>query len=612
MRPRLRSIAIVSLIGVVLTLPAARISAVAFAPPVPIWSAASAYVQGEVLVKFKSTTGVQERAAAVTVRGHSVLASVEQLGWVHAKIDTGQTVEMALAAYRSDPNVEYVQPNYIYHATAVPNDPQYGQLWPFKNTGQTINNSLTQPPSSAIFSTNNPGAAGDDMNIELAWDHITDCSSVVVAVVDSGVNYNQEDLAINMWNGGPSFPNHGRDFVDNDNDPMDLNGHGTHVAGIIGAAGNNGLGTTGVCWKASIMAVRALDASGSGTTAAIIQGINFAAVNGAKVINMSLGGAGFDQAFSDAISSAQSSDIAVVVAAGNAASNNDITPTYPCNFTQPNLVCVAALDQRYALASFSNFGATSVDVGAPGTNVLSAWAGAATTINDNFNTGGVLNWNTSGGGWAYRLLPPSSTDALVNPATFPSGTYGNNADNRVYQTFNLSGKNAATLNFFGQVTIQAGDSLNVNYRSSGGDPFAGGVQLIGGSGTTGGIAPFSFDLSPCISATCSVGFQLLSDASGTAQGAGILAFSIETLQLNTTSYNTISGTSMATPEVAGLAAMLRAFQPQYTYADTANAIKNGGRPIAALAGKTTSGKAVDAMSILAYINPPTGLAAAVQ
>src|SRR6266487_3133313 len=588
----------------------ARVSAAPFAQPNWAAAATSQYVPGEVLVKFKPSAIAQVRAASISTMGHTFLAQLEQPDWTHVKLATDQSVMEALVAYRSDPNVDSVQPNYIYRAAAAPNDTQYGQLWAFKNTGQNITTGTFSPTS---------GIAGDDMNIEPAWSHITDCSSVVVAVVDSGVNYTQEDLAPNMWNGCPSFPNHGHDYVDNDNDPMDLNGHGTHLAGIIGAAGNNAQGTTGVCWTASIMAVRVLDSKASGTTVGIIQGVNFAVIHGAKVINMSISGLGiFDQAFSDAITSAQTNDVVVVVAAGNETTDNDVSATYPCNFAHPNLVCVAALDQNYALASFSNWGATSVDVGAPGTNILSTWAGMETTITDNFNTGGVLNWTTSGGGWAYgqRTVSGIVRDFLLDPGTFPSGTYGNNADNRVYKTFNLSGGfNAATLNFRMQLSIPSGDSLNLNYRSTGGDPFAGGIQLNGGSGTTNGlIVPFSFDLSPCISVTCSVGFQLVSDATSApvGSGAGILRFSIDTLTINTTTYNTISGTSMATPEVAGLAAMLRAYNPQYTYADTVNAIKNGGRSVAALAGKTTTGKAVDVMSSLAYINAPTGLTAAVQ
>ncbi len=586
----------------------AQIAAAPVAPPGWTGAGKAKYVSDEVLVKFKPAAVAQDRAATVTALGHRIVAELGQPGWAQVKLGAGQSVTAAVAAYQNDPNVEAAQPNYIYHATAVPNDPQFGQLWALKNTGQTIATGNFSPTT---------GTPGDDMDIEAAWDHITDCSSVVVAVIDSGVNYNQEDLAPNMWNGtAAGFPNHGFDFVNNDNDPMDLVGHGTHVAGIIGAAGNNGLGTTGVCWTASIMAVRVLDATGTGSDATIINGINFAVAHGAKVINMSLGSSGglVDPAFSNAITSAQNSDVVVVVAAGNDGVNNDLptTPTYPCNFTQANLICVAALDQNYSLATFSNFGTTSVDVGAPGTNILSTWPGTSGTIMDGFNSAGVLNWTTSGGGWAYTQLSLTSglTDALVNPSTFPSGTYANNADNRVYKNFPLNGKVSAVLNFFAQVDISTlgSDSLNVNYRTAGGDPFAaGGVNLQGGSGTTGGFAFFSFDLTPCISATCTVGFQLKSDAANTAQGAGIVDFSIDTLTLNNTTYNTISGTSMATPEVAGVAAMLRAFNPQFTYLDTVNAIKNGGKSIAALASKTTSGKAVDVMSTLAFINKPTGL-----
>ena len=564
------------------------------------------YVPDEVLVKFKPATSAQTRLATVAAQGHSVFANLNQPGWAQVKIGTGQTVEAALAVYQNDPNVSYVQPNYIYHATAVPNDPQYGLLWAFKNNGQTINTGTYQPTS---------GTPGDDMNIEKAWDHITDCSSVVVAVVDSGVNYTQEDLVGNMWSSATNTL-YGYNYVDNNNDPMDLHGHGTHVAGIIGAAGNNATGTTGICWKASIMAVRVLDATGSGTTANIIQGINFAVANGAKVINMSLGGGAFDTAFSSAITNAQINDVVVVAAAGNDGSDNDsvTTPTYPCNFSQPNLVCVAALDQNYALANFSNWGSTSVDVGAPGTNILSTWAGSSTTISDYFNTSGALNWTTSGGGWAYNQLSLSGNpvDVLVNPNTFPNGLYSNNADNRVYKTFNLSGKNAAVLSFYAQVDVLAGDLLNINYKSNGGDPFSSGVTLDSGYGSTGGvIGPASYDLSPCIGATCSVGFQLLTNANGTDFGVGILFFSIEMLALNTAGYNTINGTSMATPEVTGLATMLRAYNPQYTYADTVNAVKKG-RAAASLAGKTTTGNAIDVMSSLSYINAPTGLTAIVQ
>jgi len=569
---------------------------------------AAKYVPGEVLVKFKPKATAQIRLATVASQGHSVLANLNQPGWVHLKVGAGQTVKGALAAYQNDPSIEYVQPNYIYHLAAVPNDTQYGQLWAFKNTGQVISNG-TYPP--------NFGTPGADINIEKAWDHITDCSNVVVAVVDSGVNYNQEDLADNMWNGGSTYPNHGFNYVDNNKDPMDLHGHGTHVAGIIGAAGNNTKGTTGVCWKANIMAVRAADSTGQLTTANIIQGVNFAVANGAKVINMSLGGGSdFDQAYSDAITNAQTNDVVVVVAAGNETSNNDsgTTPVYPCNFPQPNLICVAALDQSYQLANFSNYGSTSVDVGAPGTNILSTYAGTEGLITDSLTSGWTGSTTTSGG-WVYKTLTVTGVPIpfLVNPGTYPTGQYNDNTDDRAYKSFNLAGVNVALLNASFVIDVMSGDYFRVGYSSTGGDPFAGGIiDGVTGVATYPNIISVTEDISNCISANCGIGFQLQSDSALASLGAAVAGFSIKTLALNTTTYKIDMGTSMASPEVAGLAAMLRAHNPQYTYADVVNAIKQGGRAVSTLAGKTTTGKSIDVMSSLAYINPPTGLTATVK
>jgi thermitase len=621
MKTMLRSIALATLVGVVLTLPN-RGSAFQFAQPMMSSSGAAPYVKDEVLVKFKPAATAQDRTATVMAQGHTMLANLNLPGWVHVKIGVGRTLEETLAAYSKDLSVEYVQPNYIYHAAVAPNDPQYGQLWAFKNTGQTISNAFTQPPSSPLtYTTDNPGTTGDDINIEKAWDHITDCSSIVVAVIDSGVNYNHEDLASNMWNGSVTYPLHGYNYVNNNNDPMDHNGHGTHVAGIIGAMGNNAKGTTGICWKASIMAVRVLDATGSGTTANIIQGINFAVTNGAKVINMSLGSSGaFDTAFSNSIATAQSADVVVVVSAGNDGANNDsgTTPTYPCNFTQPNLLCVAALDQSYQLATFSNYGSTSVDVGASGTNILSTYAGTKAVVTDALTSGWIGSSTTSGtgGGWAYGtlLLGGVSTPFILDSANYPSGNYNNSTDDRAYKVFNLAGVSVALLEARAAINVVNGDHFRIGYSSLGGDPFAGGTTVSDSTGvaTYPNLVSATMDISGCISANCSIGSQLQTDASLTDLGVAITGFNIKTLNLNTTSYNTINGTSMASPEVAGLATMLRAYNQQYTYADAINAIKMGGRATASLAGKTTTGNAVDVMSSLAYINPPTGLTATVQ
>lgn len=593
------------------------------------WPAASnQYVQGQVLVKFKPGMAATASAQmAQTYGAQSMQALGSQPDVVMAQLTPGQTVAQAVSAFSNDPNVAYAQPNYIYHTLALSGDPQYPQLWAAKNIGQTVS-SVVQG-EGYIYSTDNPGTPGDDMNLESAWNVQTDCSTVVVAVVDSGINYNSTDLAANMWTSIVDTK-HGQNFaadavIGTNSDPMDLAGHGTHVAGIIGAVGGNGIGGVGVCWKASLMAVRVLDAAGSGTTSTIISGISYAVSNGAKVINMSLGGAGgFDQAFSDAITSAQNANVLVVVAAGNDGVDNETTPHWPCNFTQPNLICVAALDQSYALANFSDWGATSVDVGAPGTNIFSTYAGTNAVIPDLVTGTTPTGWTRSSttststppGGWA-----PTTNGYLIDPTASTSwGTalYNANTDDRAYKAFNLSGVNAATLQVHAAINVINGDYFNVNYNSAGGDPFAGGGTPVAAvtnlhQGNTYLYPSGQADITPCISSTCAIGVQLLSGAVSPKDiGVAMTNLSINTLALNTNSYNTLNGTSMATPEVAGVAALVWAHNPLYTYADVANAIKNGGRATASLAGKTTTGKAVDAMGALAYINPPTGIAVVVH
>ena len=559
------------------------------------------YVDGELLVRFKAQAAAPR--TSIAVRGHAVVSAASGSDWVHVRIPPSESVAHALASYRSDPTVESVQPNYVYRAHTLPNDAQLDQLWAVRNTGQAVVSSSYSP---------NSGTAGNDINIEKAWEHITDCSKVVVAVVDSGVNYGHEDLAANMWAGGAASPRHGADFIDNDNDPMDENGHGTHVAGIIGAAGNNATGIAGVCWKASLMAVRVLDARGFGTTSSLTQGVNFAVANGAKVINMSIGGASFDPLLSAAITNAQANDVAVIAAAGNDGANLDGgTPEYPCAFGHPNLVCVTALDQKYGLAAFANYGATSVDVGAPGTNILSAVALQTTSIPDGFETGGALDW-TSSGGWAPRRLALGGrpVEVLANPAGFPAGTYADGADQRVYKTFALPSGTSALLSFSLQHALQPGDSLRVAYRVGAGDPFASGATLQTFTGTSGGVVgPYVYDISACAGGPCTIGFRLSSDGSNAAQGVGILSFHIDVTSPSNVAYRVLNGTSMAAPQAAGLAAMLRAYNPQYTYADVVDAISAGGRPVASLSGKTKTGRALDAMSSLSYVSAPTGLAA---
>ena len=611
------------------------------------------FVEGEVLVKYKSNVSVLvQQYTATNLGGLSSKSAGGNSQLAKIKLPQGSDLMTAIQAFQADANVEHAQPNYIYHATAIPNDTNYGQLWGMNNTGQTVSNQ--------VYPTNNPGISGLDIDAELAWDEITDCSSTVVAVIDTGINYTHLDLAANMWDGGISFPNHGWDFVGDDvvpddNDPMPTaagEDHGTHVAGTIGAIGNNALGVAGVCWQASIMSVRVLDETGIGTTANIILGVGFAVDNGAKVINMSLGGEGTpDPLLIAAITDAEVQDVVVVVAAGNGGANGigddndglggDTDPNtifQPCGYSNDNLLCVAALDQSYSLASFSNFGAISVDLGAPGTNILSGIAGKV--IEDDL-TGWVPTISTVLGspitsGWTSGTCAGTPTiPRLFNTSDWCTSDKNNGPfyelglDDRAIKTFDLSGTTSVKLSAVLEIdTVNPpliGDFFNIR-RNGDGDPFgAGNTPLLQFSGSNLDSPETQLlvrDISSCNTATCALGIQLISDPDGDPEpdpdkkirgrGVSIQALTFTTVQTGADSYSPFVGTSMATPHVTGIAAMVRAYNPNYTYIQTVEAIKNGGEVVAALSGLTTTGRAANAMGAIAYIPEPTGLVAIVQ
>ena len=275
------------------------------------------------------------------------------------------------------PLVSYVEPDFVIAPAAIPNDPSFGSLWGLHNTGQS------------------GGVADADIDAPEAWDTTTGSRSVVIAVIDTGVDYTHRDLAANAWrnpgeiagdgldNDGNGFADDvfGWDFANRDADPMDDNGHGTHVSGTIGAVGGNGTGVVGVNWQVSIMALKFLSGTGSGSTSGAIGAINYATRMrrdfGVNVVatNNSWGGGGFSASLSDAIAAGGRAGILFVAAAGNDGTDNDVTPQYPSNYVDDAVISVAAIDRSNRLASFSNFGATSVDLAAPGGSILSTLPG---------------------------------------------------------------------------------------------------------------------------------------------------------------------------------------------------------------------------------------------
>lgn len=277
---------------------------------------------------------------------------------------------------RSDPRVEYVEHNYILTIDLTPNELQFDQLWGLHNTGQT------------------GGTPDADIDSPEAWDTTTGSPSIIVGVIDTGINYNHEDLASNTWTNPGEIPNngidddgngyiddiHGINAITNSGDPMDDNRHGTHVSGTIGAQGNNGKGVVGVNWNVSIAACKFLNSGGSGTTANAVKCFKY--FNKLKneqgynvvVTSNSWGGGGFSQALQDAMAGLDQpgmSPILHITAAGNSNSDTDSSPHYPSSYNLDNIISVAATDHNDLYASFSNYGASSVDLAAPGVNILS-------------------------------------------------------------------------------------------------------------------------------------------------------------------------------------------------------------------------------------------------
>ena len=257
---------------------------------------------------------------------------------------------------RGRPGIRYAEPDYQLTASVVPNDPYWSQMWGLQKVGMPT-----------------------------AWDTGTGSSSVVVGVIDSGVDYNHQDLGPSqMWtnpgeaaNGADDDSNgfvddlYGADCINNDGNPMDDHNHGTHVAGTIGAATNNAIGVPGLNWNVKIMALKFLGADGSGWTSDAVQCLDYAVAKGAHLTNNSWGGGGYSQALYDAIGRARNANQLFLAAAGNDGRNTDSTVYYPSGYQQDNVIAVAATDSYDNLASFSNYGASTVDIGAPGVGIRS-------------------------------------------------------------------------------------------------------------------------------------------------------------------------------------------------------------------------------------------------
>lgn len=469
--------------------------------------------------------------------------------------------------------VDYVQPNAVLENQATtPNDTNFLNTWGQHNSGQFT------------------GSVADaDIDAPEAWDLTTGSSNIVVGVIDTGVKWNHTDLTNNMWvnpgeisgNGidddGNGFVDdiYGYDFVNNDGNPMDDHGHGTHVAGTIAADGNNGKGVAGVSWNSKIMALKFMASNGSGSTSDAVRAINYATmmkqsygVNILVTCN-SWGGGGYSSALSVAISTNESAGMLFVAAAGNDATNNDNLPHYPSNYDQDNIISVASTDWADKLSSFSNYGNSTVDIAAPGSNIYS------TTFNGSYGymSGTSMAAPQVAGlaalAWSYS---PDSTWQQIKAAILENGDTLSSLNNKV-----ATGKRINALNTLNALT-PAEPEPDIRVTGTGGTisdgtstPLELGSYYVGDSATsytftiqnigteTLTISNFSTpagfildqSASTSIAAGSSTQFQLSADTSSAGMKMGTVSFNTNDPDISTFDFKVSTIVSTPTPaEVA--------------------------------------------------------------
>jgi thermitase len=550
---------------------------------------AAVYESAEVLVRFAPGVDALERAKTVGERFARVERSLPG-GLAVVGLAPGDSVQQAARELEREPGVVSAAPNFRRKLAArTPNDPRWPELWGLRKT-----------------------SAAD------AWEATTGSPSVAVAVVDTGVAGDHPDLSPNVWrntaetvNGADDDGNgyvddvQGWDFVDEDADPTDETGHGTHVAGTIGARGNDGVGVTGVNWSVGLMSLRAGSDIGLADDD-IIEAFDYACRKGARVVNGSFSGGpeSFSQPLLDSILACPSA--LFVFAAGNEGLDNDVDPSYPCNFEAPNILCVAASDSNDELPGWSNHG-ESVDLAAPGTSILSSSA-AHVVFSDSFDGPSLDGWETGGTGvWSQTTEASASPPNSVTES--PGGPHAENAaawlrrtvpaDLRGYSRCGLEWVMQSDLDWYDGVMIQVSrdqtwDDLDDRWIWTGstGGAFEWWREDIGDfDGRARAFVGFEFisgtDFEPLD------GVHLDDVAVRCYAGPGA-----------PTGYESWDGTSMATPHVAGAAALVLASWPGASVAELRRRLFEDVDVVPALSGKVATGGRLNLAKALGVTVPP--------
>ena len=326
----------------------------------PARSSAKA-VSGQLIVGFEKKVSSDRQRAVLKQLGAKIHKRLTQIRAAAVRPRSGIALSVLRKRLAKHPAVDYVERDYILQRSLAPNDPMLGEQTALAASG----------PGTVLAQT--------------AWNMRTTCSKV--AVLDTGMQYTHPDLKANVWHNKHEIDDNGKDddkngYVDDyyglnaiagKGNAEDKDGHGTHVSGIIGAHGNNALGVSGLCWEATVIPVKFMNSKGQGSTSDAVAGMEYAIKMGAKIINNSWGGTAKSQSLANEIERAEDKGVLLVAAAGNNSQDIDKDPFYPADYSNGNILCVAAITATNALASFSDFGSKNVDLGAPGNNIVSTY-----------------------------------------------------------------------------------------------------------------------------------------------------------------------------------------------------------------------------------------------
>jgi subtilisin family serine protease len=534
----------------------------------PVAAATADVVPDQVVVRFAADTSDAHQAGVLADAGARDSAALPLADTRVAELPPGTNEQRAADQLQARPDVLWAEPNYVVETDSTPDDPAFPSLWGLSNTGQSAPEAL-----AGLGYVMQGGLSGIDIGAPAAWNITTGASAVKVGVVDTGIAAHR-DLAVD---GALShdFRSFGAARVA---DPRaDADGHGTHVAGTIGATGDNGLDVTGVSWDTTLVALRALDA-GSGTSADVAAAFAYAGDHHIPIVNASLGSPDRSTAIADAIRTHP--DTLYVVAAGNDGVDVD-TPgnaSYPCDLPDANLICVASLDNDGARSYYSNYGATSVDLAAPGNGVLSTYPTYTTPLSSSGTWTHDAGWSYSGSTWTGDVT--STASGIQSPAV------------------NLSTASGCSVRLTLASSIPATSNAVSIERSIDGSTW----EQIGAQSTPTSARSLAFPADA--DEQSSVRIRVVAKSGGASVPAGV---SVKDLQLRclaggaSSATATLSGTSMATPMVAGVAALLLAAQPSATVAQLRTALLSTVTPLSSLSCSTVTGGTVNAAAALVQL-----------